>query len=232
MLRSWLEALEARVAPVRAKRRHELGYWQSRQAVEGRLKHAHYERAYTTVFGLERTAYAGKRVLDIGCGPRGSLEWASMAALRVGLDPLVPSYRTLGIETHAMTYVGAPSEAIPFPDAAFDIVTIFNALDHVDDPRRTIGEISRVTRPSGLCLVLVEVNHEPTPTEPHPLPWDVAEWFRGAFDLEFRRAYEIGPAHDLYGQLFSEARYDEADSSDRPAWLQLKLVRRAGDRGA
>ena len=29
---------------------------------------------------------------DIGCGPRGSLEWATMAAERVGLDPPVNKY--------------------------------------------------------------------------------------------------------------------------------------------
>ena len=29
---------------------------------------------------------SGMRVLDVGCGPRGSLEWATMAARRVGID--------------------------------------------------------------------------------------------------------------------------------------------------
>ena len=32
---------------------------------------------YTVVFGLTRDDFAGKAVLDVGCGPRGSLEWAT-----------------------------------------------------------------------------------------------------------------------------------------------------------
>lgn len=50
---------------------------------------------------------AGRRVLDVGCGPRGSLEWADRARVRVGLDPLVDAYRELGVADHAMGYVAA-----------------------------------------------------------------------------------------------------------------------------
>jgi len=38
-------------------------------------------------FGLSKDFYKGKKILDIGCGPRGSLEWADMTLERVGLDP-------------------------------------------------------------------------------------------------------------------------------------------------
>jgi SAM-dependent methyltransferase len=224
-IRDRLNALEARLFPARFKRKAELGYWLGRQAAEGTLRNGHYERAYTTAFGLDRAFYGGKHLLDIGCGPRGSLEWATMAAERIGLDPLVPAYRKLGIGSHAMTYVAAPSERIPYADGAFDVVTTFNSLDHVDHPRRTVAEIGRVTRPGGVCLILVEVNHPPTETEPHPLPWDVATWFQPEFTLEWQRTYEVGPAHDLYGQVFADARYDDADRTDRAAWLQLMLRR-------
>ena len=56
---------------------------------------AHYAYFYTTHFGLSETDYAGKAVLDIGCGPMGSLEWATMVRERVGLDPLADAYRRL-----------------------------------------------------------------------------------------------------------------------------------------
>lgn len=226
-LRDRLEALEARFFPTRYKHRYELAYWQGRhQAEGGTLAGTHYERAYTDAFDLDRAFYAGKRILDIGCGPRGSLEWATMAAERVGLDPLVPEYRKLGITRHAMTYVAAPSERIPYPDATFDVVASFNSLDHVDNPRKTVAEIGRVTKTGGLCLILVEVNHPPPETEPHPLPWDLADWFATAFNLDWQRAYEVGPEHNMYAQVFNDARYDEADRTDRAAWVQIKLVRR------
>src|SRR4051812_22831359 len=86
----------------------ELRYWQDRRQTEGRFKNDWYEPHFTRHFGLTRDDYAGQRVLDIGCGPRGSLEWASMALERVGLDPLAELYQGLNGGRQAMTYVTAP----------------------------------------------------------------------------------------------------------------------------
>ena len=105
-------------------------------------------------------------MLDIGCGPRGSLELADTALERVGLDPLAKEYLKLGDASHMMTYVASRSESIPFADGYFDIVCSFNSFDHVADLKRTIiAEIVRVVKPGGLFLLLSEVNHAPTKTE-------------------------------------------------------------------
>ncbi len=169
------------------KRAHELGFWRARHAAEGRLANAHFERFFTTQFGLDADFYAGKRMLDVGCGPRGSLEWATMAAERVGVDPLVDDYRELGIREHAMTYVHAGAERLPFEDGRFDVVSCFNALDHVDDVDAAVGELTRVAHPGGTGLLLVEVEHAPTVTEPHTLSWDLLDAFTG-WETETRAA--------------------------------------------
>jgi ubiquinone/menaquinone biosynthesis C-methylase UbiE len=140
-----------------------------------------FQRFYTDVFGLTTDDYAGKKILDIGCGPRGSLEWANMAEERVGLDPLADKYMKLGAANHKMTYVASPSEQIPFPDGHFDIVTSFNSLDHVDDLARTIHEIKRVAKPNGRFLLIVEIDHPPTPTEPLTLTKDILNSFAPEF---------------------------------------------------
>src|SRR5688572_25384047 len=106
--------------PEKFKERHEFDYWSKKHRQESGLGHRHYERFYTTFFGIEREFYTGKRIVDIGCGPRGSLEWADMAAERVGLDSLANEYKKLGTDRHKMTYVDAGAESIPFPDAHFD----------------------------------------------------------------------------------------------------------------
>jgi SAM-dependent methyltransferase len=93
--------------------------------------------------------------------PVWKFEWASMASERIGLDPLVGRYRRFGIDQHKMRYVESCAENMPFPDSHFDIVSSFNALDHVDNPRKALAEISRVIKKNGLFLLLVEVNHEP-----------------------------------------------------------------------
>ena len=64
----------------------EFNFWKGMFVeVDGHLPDSHYEPLHTQVYGLTRADYRGKRILDIGCGPCGSLEWADMADQRVGL---------------------------------------------------------------------------------------------------------------------------------------------------
>jgi SAM-dependent methyltransferase len=176
-----------------AKRRAELGYWKGRSSAEGGLQGVHYERFFTDYFGLTRSDYDGKRVLDIGCGPRGSLEWASNAAERVGLDPLAREYGRLVGHAHAMKYVAGGAEAIPFPDGHFEVIASFNSLDHVDDLGRATSEIARVAAPGALLLLLTDVNHEPTFTEPQSFGWDVLTRFEPEWTVvESRRIAKTG----------------------------------------
>ena len=108
------------------KHSRELAYWAARhQESAGVLRNTHFAYFYTSYFDIEKQEYTAKSVLDIGCGPRGSLEWADNTKERVGLDPLVDQYRELGIEAHKMSYVCAPSETIPFSDGCFDFVNFF-----------------------------------------------------------------------------------------------------------
>ena len=162
----------AKAAPplgVAFKRFVEMQYWRRQKSTQGTLRNSHYEFFYTEFFGLSPADYEGRRVLDVGCGPRGSLEWCDAAAERVGLDPLVPSYRALGIDQHRMSYVAAPVETIPFPDGHFDIVASFNSLDHVENVERAISEVERVLKPGGRFLLIVEVDHPATLAEPHTI---------------------------------------------------------------
>ena len=68
----------------------------------GVLGNEHFEVLFAEHFGVHRSFFAGKRILDIGCGPRGSLEWASDTSRRVGSDPLVDAYSEFGIDLHAI----------------------------------------------------------------------------------------------------------------------------------
>ena len=148
-----------------------------------------------------------------------------MTAERVGLDPLAKEYLKLGADKHRMTYVDAPSEKIPFPDRYFDVVYSFNSLDHVSDYQATVSEIKRVTKPGGLFMLIVEVNHSPTATEPICLAWDIAEEFTDSFDLASERRYEIGDQR-IYSQVAKDHRFDDSNPSDRPGILTAKFVKK------
>jgi ubiquinone/menaquinone biosynthesis C-methylase UbiE len=131
----------------------EIAFWKSRLQKQGVLTNDHFEYFYTTHFGLEKVFYRGKRIVDIGCGPRGSLEWATEADIRIGIDPLARMYRQLGTNCHSMQYVACGAENLPFSNGTFDVVSSFNSLDHVDDLNKVIDEISRVLTPQGYFLL-------------------------------------------------------------------------------
>lgn len=210
------------------KRLAELHYWKFRRRREGPLKNDHYGFFYTSHFGLGERDYSGKVVLDLGCGPRGSLEWATMSARRIGLDPLANEYRKLGADRHSMEYVAAPSESIPLPTASCDIVSAFNSLDHVDDVERTIAEIKRVTRPGGFLLLIVEVNHPPTVTEPHLLTVRrLSDLLAPQFSCEQRHVYRP-VATGAYDSIRCGIEFDDAMNVTEAGWLSARF-RRAGE---
>jgi len=207
------------------KRLYELAYWRKQQRREGQLENDWYEQLFTTCFDLSRDFYRGKRVLDIGCGPRGSLEWAEIAVERVGLDPLVDDYRKLGIDRHAMAYVAAPAERIPFPDAHFDIVTSINSLDHVDDVEAAVREVIRVLKPGGSFLLAVEIHPKPTIAEPHTLSWQFLEKFAADFEVVDEQHFEAAdPEHALIARI----PFDRADPQRRNGWLRATLRKKSG----
>ena len=170
---------------------------------------AHYEYFFTTCFGLSVDDYAGKRILDIGCGPMGSLEWAKDASLRVGLDPLADRYKKLrlGASAHHMAYVTAPSERLPFADGLFDFVSSFNSLDHVEDVAATINEIKRVAACDSHVLLMTEINHPSTLTEPHQLSRDIVKLFEPEFVIDKCEVYGVRADHNLWAGKVEDIPY-------------------------
>ena len=209
----------------RRKRAGELDYWREQRG-RGPLEEGvpFYKWTFTEFFGLDAGFFAGKRLLDVGCGPRGSLEWADMAAERVGADPLADRYRELHTRAHATTYVAAPAESLPFADGHFDVVSCFNALDHVEKVPAAIAEITRVCAPGGHLLLLVDIAHDPTPLEPHRLQWSLLNAFSG-WDVEERRDYERPSDNMLANLRLDPAPFDHADPRERPGVLAARLVR-------
>jgi SAM-dependent methyltransferase len=175
--------------PVRFKAWNELSFWKGVKSRRG-LRPDGYAERFTRPFDIGTDFFAGKRILDIGCGPRGSLEWADEAAERVGLDPLADEYLNLGASRHKMQYVAAPAEKIPFDDDRFDVVASINSLDHVTDVKAAVAEIKRVAKPGAYLLLVTDVNHGPRVCEPQQFSWDIVDAFAPEFEVVRERRLE------------------------------------------
>lgn len=103
---------------------------------------------------------AGARVLDIGSGMGGFLVAAALNGMHaVGIEPSAAYCRLTrlrglryGLTARVIRGVG---EALPCPDASFDIVLAQDILEHVRDPDTTMREMKRVLAPGGVALVTV-----------------------------------------------------------------------------
>jgi ubiquinone/menaquinone biosynthesis C-methylase UbiE len=206
----------------------EIAFWDSRLQKQGVLANDHFEYFFTTHFGLEKASYRGKRIVDIGCGPRGSLEWATEADTRIGIDPLARKYRQLGTHRHSMRYVACGAENLPFCNDTFDVVSSFNSLDHVDDLSKVIGEISRVLAPQGCFLLVTDIHRHPTVLEPIAYSWDIVEKFSPELEVMEQKQVEqsvFSPEGfgDIYQSLRRGTPYNHNDTRERNGILSVKF---------
>lgn len=177
----------------------ELGYWKIMKLISKDLtKNSHYKYFYTDNFSISEEYYRDKIILDIGCGPRGSLEWADMAKERIGMDPLADQYLKMGAKAHKMSYVKAYVEDIPFPDDYFDIISSFNSLDHVESMELACREIRRVLKPGGLFLLLVDIHTKPTLTEPQTMNWNFIKEYFPDFEVLEEKHLERTKTYRIY----------------------------------
>jgi SAM-dependent methyltransferase len=97
---------------------------------------------------------AAARALDAGCGSGALLSDLGRLGSVAAVDPnprAVEHAQGRGVGDVSLAGV----EALPFPDAEFDVVTCLDVLEHVADDRAALHELARVTRPGGFLLVTV-----------------------------------------------------------------------------
>lgn len=103
-----------------------------------------------------------RRVLDVGAGAghwgRTLLPQLSDAVKLTGVDrePAFCELATVAAEARGLAdrcaYVVGTAEALPFPDASFDLVTCQTVLIHVADAVAVVREMVRVCAPGGVVL--------------------------------------------------------------------------------
>jgi ubiquinone/menaquinone biosynthesis C-methylase UbiE len=126
-----------------------------------RERRVHQERYQAERLGMleEAAGPLGKlELLDLGAGMGGFAVAAALGGAAVTACEYNPDYCRI-IELRAARHglrlpvFNAAGEALPFPGAAFDAVTAWDVLEHVQDPRRVLEELARVLRPGGHALI-------------------------------------------------------------------------------
>jgi 2-polyprenyl-3-methyl-5-hydroxy-6-metoxy-1,4-benzoquinol methylase len=104
--------------------------------------------------------YAGRRLLDLGCGiGNDTARFARGGAEVTGID-LAPraielASRNFELRELPGRFAVMNGEALDFADASFDVVYCHTVLHFTPQPRRMIHEIHRVLRPGGAAILMV-----------------------------------------------------------------------------
>ena len=176
-------------------------------------------------FGTRRRSYrslmaaagvkAGHRVLDVGCGPgyfvRMLAEAVGPTGSAAGIDAapeMIDYARRKARRLPNCRFESGSAEALPFPDASFDVVASSLMLHHIPDELRlqAATEMRRVLRPGGTVL-LADF------TIPERGAWHLLAAITGhAGGQMIRRVSPLEP-------LVAEAGFTGPVSGEAPPWL-------------
>ncbi len=92
------------------------------------------------------------RFLDIGCGPGGLVEAAQLHGWTArGLE--LSRWAVSQGRGRGLDIIEGTLESAQVSDNAFDIVSLFDVLEHLPDPREYVAEIYRILAPGGVAVV-------------------------------------------------------------------------------
>ncbi len=196
--------------PIREDRKAHAAVPQYELVTEGPGKPATPEELamLATRYQLAAELAQGQDVLELACGPGMGLGLLAARARRVvGSDYdgrlLQEARRHYG---RRMPLLQLDAQCLPFREAAFDVLLLFEAIYYLGDVDAFLTEARRVLRPDGR-LVICSANKECSSF--HPSPFSVAYYSARQLDALLRRhgfAVEVQAAFPVRPALLRNSR--------------------------
>jgi SAM-dependent methyltransferase len=96
------------------------------------------------------------RLLDIGCGAGGMLAHLREFGDVTAVDPSPEAVAFAASKGTSEVYLGGLPHGLPFGDAErFDVITLLDVLEHVDDDKASLVTLHRLLAPGGLLVLTV-----------------------------------------------------------------------------
>jgi len=167
----------------------------------------------------------GKKVLDLGCGlAYGTAQMAEQASEITAVD-----YDAQTISDNQQHYKNIPNlkfirasvPPLPFADHSFEVVTMFQFIEHIRDRKKLLEECYRVLKDNGTLLV----------TTPNALksfarnPFHIHEYTFDEMDAELKSIFPGSELKALKGNEKVNAYYKQNEKMVRKImkWDVLKL---------
>lgn len=158
----------------------ELSYW-IRRGTRGLDKDARDRLLYFYEIPL---SFAGKVVVEVGCGP-GNFLRVITAKERIGIEPLFNKFEEIfDMDIPGIQFIKGKGESISLPDNKADVVFCSNVLNHTRYPEMVLKEIRRIMKPGGILYFDLHFDYQ-TVLHPHVYNRDsIKELLEKYFEIE------------------------------------------------
>jgi SAM-dependent methyltransferase len=124
------------------------------------LDQYHFEKLHHLLHLVDFEGYAGRRVLEVGCGAgvdlarfaRGGAAVTGVDIASSAIDLARANFEQQGLRGE---FEVANGEQLVFPDGSFDLVYAHGVVQYTSDPRRLVEECRRVLAPGGMAIFQV-----------------------------------------------------------------------------
>jgi len=96
----------------------------------------------------------GGKFLEIGCAGGAFLNAARSCGYDVRGVELSEELALFARQTYGLDVAAGALTQSTFPEGFFDVVFMGDVIEHLPDPRKTLGTIHRLTAPGGLLVIL------------------------------------------------------------------------------
>jgi 2-polyprenyl-3-methyl-5-hydroxy-6-metoxy-1,4-benzoquinol methylase len=94
-------------------------------------------------------------LLDLGCSSGSFLEYLKNELWKLyGIEMSADCAKVAAEKSGAQVFVGDIVQA-PFPPESFDVITCFDVLEHLYEPRQVMAKVKKWLKPGGIFYVLV-----------------------------------------------------------------------------
>jgi len=107
------------------------------------------------VAGLLPTGWESAKLLDLGSGDGYTIRLVKPSGEVIGIDPdtnMAEPARGRGVD-----FKEGSAYSIPYPDDAFDLVTMIEVVEHLEKPADALTEVRRVLRDGGHVVITTPV---------------------------------------------------------------------------
>lgn len=111
-------------------------------------------------FALQDLKNAKGRVLEVGCGAGGmakAVKFYRPDFEVLGIDISKKAIFQANRDPQGVKFFVGDADKLPFEDGSFEAVLMFDLLEHLEDPSKSLREVRRVLKPEGILSAFTPI---------------------------------------------------------------------------